>query len=155
MFLFCFDFVREVTAVCIVCVQMKCVKQLRGMLMEVDPCVAVTVRKLVMVSLMEILKDITPTYKIRPLTTTEKAAKVAHWHARRCAMIPLVMRMVMMMMMSSSQVKKETQQLREFEEVLLSQYKFYLEDLEQCIKGERRTRVVTSRHPFVFSRRLR
>lgn len=52
---------------------------------------------------------------------------------------------MMMMMMSSSQVKKETQQLREFEEVLLSQYKFYLEDLEQCIKGERRTRVVTSR----------
>ncbi|XP_019743406.1 nucleolar complex protein 3 homolog [Hippocampus comes] len=85
---------------------MKCVKQLRGMLMEVDPCMAVTVRKLVMVSLMEIFKDITPTYKIRPLTATEKATKV----------------------------KKETQQLREFEEVLLSQYKFYLEDLEQCIK---------------------
>lgn len=33
------------------------------------------------------------------------------------------------------QVKKETQQLREFEEVLVSQYKFYLEDLEQTIKG--------------------
>lgn len=35
----------------------------------------------------------------------------------------------------SVQVKKETQQLREFEEVLVSQYKFYLEDLEQTIKG--------------------
>lgn len=33
------------------------------------------------------------------------------------------------------QVKKETQQLREFEEGLVSQYKFYLEDLEQTIKG--------------------
>ncbi|KAM9773052.1 nucleolar complex protein 3 homolog [Syngnathus typhle] len=84
----------------------KCVKQLRGMLMEADPCVAVTVRKLAMVSLMEIFKDIVPTYKIRPLTAAEKAAKV----------------------------KKETQQLREFEEGLLSQYKFYLEDLEQCIR---------------------
>lgn len=32
-------------------------------------------------------------------------------------------------------MKKETQQLREFEESLVSQYKFYLEDLEQTIKG--------------------
>ncbi|XP_040885401.1 nucleolar complex protein 3 homolog [Toxotes jaculatrix] len=85
---------------------MKRVKELRGMLMESDPCVAVTVRKLVMVSLMEIFKDIAPTYRIRPLTPAEKATKV----------------------------KKETQQLREFEEGLLSQYKFYLEDLEQVIK---------------------
>ncbi|KAM6964134.1 nucleolar complex protein 3 homolog [Tautogolabrus adspersus] len=84
----------------------KRLKELRGMLMESDPCVAVTVRKLVMVSLMEIFKDITPTYKIRPLTDAEKATKV----------------------------KKETQQIREFEEGLVSQYKFYLEDLEQTIK---------------------
>ncbi|CAJ1081308.1 nucleolar complex protein 3 homolog [Xyrichtys novacula] len=84
----------------------KRLKELRGMLMEADPCVAVTVRKLVMVSLMEIFKDISPTYRIRPLTPEEKATKV----------------------------KKETQQLREFEEGLVSQYKFYLEDLEQTIK---------------------
>uniref|UniRef100_A0A673BQ43 Nucleolar complex protein 3 homolog n=1 Tax=Sphaeramia orbicularis TaxID=375764 RepID=A0A673BQ43_9TELE len=84
----------------------KRLKELRGMLMESDPAVAVTVRKLVMVSLMEIFKDIAPTYKIRPLTSEEKAAKV----------------------------RKETQQLREFEESLVSQYKFYLEDLEQTIK---------------------
>uniref|UniRef100_A0A3Q3S2L7 Nucleolar complex protein 3 homolog n=1 Tax=Mastacembelus armatus TaxID=205130 RepID=A0A3Q3S2L7_9TELE len=81
-------------------------KELRGMLMESDPSVAVTIRKLVMVSLMEIFKDIAPTYRIRPLTPAEKATKV----------------------------KKETQQLREFEEGLVSQYKFYLEDLEQTIK---------------------
>ncbi|CAK6978133.1 nucleolar complex protein 3 homolog [Scomber scombrus] len=84
----------------------KRVKELRGLLMETDPCVAVTVRKLVIVSLMEIFKDITPTYRIRPLTPAEKAAKV----------------------------KKDTQQLREFEEGLVSQYKFYLEDLEQTVK---------------------
>ncbi|XP_041830674.1 nucleolar complex protein 3 homolog, partial [Melanotaenia boesemani] len=84
---------------------MKRVKELRGMLMEADPSVAVSVRKLVMVSLMEIFKDIAPTYRIRPLTPAEKTAKV----------------------------KKETQQLREFEEGLVSQYKFYLEDLEQTI----------------------
>ena len=37
------------------------------MLMEQDPDVAVTVRKLVIVSLMELFKDITPSYKIQPL----------------------------------------------------------------------------------------
>ncbi|XP_020819764.1 nucleolar complex protein 3 homolog isoform X3 [Phascolarctos cinereus] len=84
----------------------KKLKELRAMLMEQDPDVAVIVRKLVMVSLMELFKDITPSYKIRPLTETEKASKV----------------------------RKETQKLREFEEGLVSQYKFYLENLEQVIK---------------------
>ncbi|KAM8805929.1 nucleolar complex protein 3 homolog [Eudromia elegans] len=84
----------------------KKLKELRAMLMEQDPNVAVIVRKLVMVSLMEIFKDIVPSYKIRPLTEAEKATKV----------------------------KKETQRLREFEEGLVSQYKFYLENLEQTIK---------------------
>ncbi|XP_077407526.1 nucleolar complex protein 3 homolog [Vanacampus margaritifer] len=95
----------------------KCVKQLRGMLMEADPNVAVTVRKLVMVSLMEVFKDISPTYKIRPLTAAEKATKV----------------------------KKETQQLREFEEGLLSQYKLYLEDMEQIIKDWKQQKSKRSR----------
>ncbi|XP_076154624.1 nucleolar complex protein 3 homolog [Alosa pseudoharengus] len=84
----------------------KKVKELRAMLMETDPSVAVTVRKLVMVSLMEIFKDIVPAYRIRPLTEAEKTARV----------------------------KKETQQLREFEEGLVSQYKFYLENLERVVK---------------------
>ncbi|XP_028307294.1 nucleolar complex protein 3 homolog isoform X3 [Gouania willdenowi] len=84
----------------------KRLKELRTMLMEAEPSVAVTVRKMVMVSLVEVFKDIAPTYRIRPLTQDEKNTKV----------------------------KKETQLLREFEEGLLSQYKFYLEDLEQTIK---------------------
>ncbi|KAI2658759.1 hypothetical protein H4Q32_016890 [Labeo rohita] len=87
-------------------VNIKRLKELRSMLMETDPCIAVTVRKLVMVSLMEVFKDIVPSYRIRPLTEEEKATKV----------------------------KKETMQLREFEEGLISQYKFYLEDLEQTVK---------------------
>ncbi|KAK0149252.1 Nucleolar complex protein 3 [Merluccius polli] len=84
----------------------KKLKELRGMLVETDSYVAVTVRKLVMVSLMEVFKDIAPAYRIRPLTEEEKDAKV----------------------------RRETQQLREFEEGLISQYKFYLENLEQTIK---------------------
>ncbi|XP_073541675.1 nucleolar complex protein 3 homolog [Phyllobates terribilis] len=84
----------------------KKLKELRALLMEQDSTVAVTVRKLVLISLMEIFKDIAPSYKIRPLTEEEKNARV----------------------------KKETQKLREFEEGLVSQYKFYLENLEQTIK---------------------
>lgn len=56
--------------------QMKRVKELRGMMIEVDPSVAVSVRKMVMVSLMEVFKDIAPTYRIRPLTPLEKNTKV-------------------------------------------------------------------------------
>ncbi|XP_028651303.1 nucleolar complex protein 3 homolog [Erpetoichthys calabaricus] len=84
----------------------KKMKELRSMLVENVPYVAVTVRKLVMLSLTEVFKDIVPSYRIRPLTESEKAAKV----------------------------KKETQKLREFEEGLICQYKFYLENLEQIIK---------------------
>ncbi|KAG7506981.1 nucleolar complex protein 3-like [Solea senegalensis] len=84
----------------------KRLKELRGMLVEVEPSVAVTVRKLVMVSLMEIFKDVAPSYRIRPRTDEEKTTKV----------------------------KKDTQRLREFEEGLVSQYKFYLEELEQTVK---------------------
>uniref|UniRef100_A0A8C2YJW3 Nucleolar complex protein 3 homolog n=1 Tax=Chinchilla lanigera TaxID=34839 RepID=A0A8C2YJW3_CHILA len=84
----------------------KKLKELRSLLMEQDPDVAVTVRKLVIISLMELFKDITPSYKIRPLTEAEKSTKI----------------------------RKETQKLREFEEGLVSQYKFYLENLEQMVK---------------------
>ncbi|KAM9559292.1 nucleolar complex protein 3 homolog [Salvelinus alpinus] len=83
-------------------INIKKLQQLRSMLMETNPYMAV--RKLVMVSLMEVFKDIVPSYRIRPLI--EKALKV----------------------------KKETQQLREFEDGLVSQYKFYLENLEQAAK---------------------
>ncbi|XP_076856806.1 nucleolar complex protein 3 homolog [Brachyhypopomus gauderio] len=94
----------------------KKLKELRAMLMETDPCVAVTVRKLVMLSLLEVFKDIVPSYRIRPLTEAEKATKV----------------------------KKETQQLREFEEGLVSQYKFYLENLEQTIKDWKQKKLKSS-----------
>nr|XP_055032367.1 nucleolar complex protein 3 homolog isoform X1 [Misgurnus anguillicaudatus] len=98
-------------------VNIKKLKELRAMLMETDPSIAVTVRKLVMVSLMEIFKDIVPSYRIRPLTEAEKATKV----------------------------KKDTQLLREFEEGLVSQYKFYLEDLEQTVRDWKQKKQKSSR----------
>ncbi|CAH2322087.1 nucleolar complex 3 homolog [Pelobates cultripes] len=94
----------------------KKLKELRSMLMEQDSTVAVTVRKLVMLSLMEVFKDITPSYRIRPLTEEEK----------------------------SSRVKKDTQRIREFEEGLVSQYKFYLENLEQTLKDWKQMKVKKS-----------
>lgn len=75
-------------------------EEMFSMLMEQDPGVAVTVGKVVIISLMELFKDIAPSYKMRPLTEAEK---------------------------KSSKIHKETQKLRELEEGLLSQYKFYLE----------------------------
>ncbi|KAM9700123.1 nucleolar complex protein 3 homolog, partial [Menidia menidia] len=92
---------------------LKRLKALRGLLLEPDPSVAVSVRKLAMASLLEVFRDVAPAYRIRPLTAAEKAAKV----------------------------RKETQQLREFEEGLVSQYKFYLEDLEQTVRDWRSRRV--------------
>ncbi|KAB1271426.1 Nucleolar complex protein 3-like protein [Camelus dromedarius] len=97
----------------------KKLKELRSMLMEQDPDVAVTVRKLVTVSLMELFKDITPSYKIRPLTEAEKSTKV---------MLDITTTQ------NKLKIRKETQKLREFEEGLVSQYKFYLENLEQMVK---------------------
>lgn len=106
------------------------------MMMETDPSVAVSVRKLVMVSLMEIFKDIAPSYRIRPLTTDEKAVKVADTPPRE---IPTSCQSFLSLNVFVLQVKKETQLLREFEEGLVSQYKFFLEDLEQVIKGDHHT----------------
>ncbi|XP_071089504.1 nucleolar complex protein 3 homolog [Haliotis cracherodii] len=84
------------------------VRELRLMLNEKEPDLYITVRKLVMVSLMEVFKDIVPGYKIRLLTDKEKA----------------------------QQLKKETRSLHEYECALLLNYKEYLEHLEMSIKGK-------------------
>ena len=55
---------------------MKKLKQLVQMLHEKDPDVLVTVRKLVMVSLMEVFKDIVPGYHLRQPTEQEQKQKV-------------------------------------------------------------------------------
>ncbi|KAL3864374.1 hypothetical protein ACJMK2_006064 [Sinanodonta woodiana] len=85
----------------------KKLKELVGMLEESDPDVYVTVRKLVMVSLMEIFKDIVPGYKIRLLTDQEKQQKM----------------------------KRETKILQDYEDSFLRSYKKYLEFLESIAKG--------------------
>lgn len=58
---------------------MKKLRALVSMLKEKDPDVYVTVRKYVMVSLLEIFKDIIPGYYIRMPTEKEEHQKVRLW----------------------------------------------------------------------------
>ncbi|XP_078586148.1 LOW QUALITY PROTEIN: nucleolar complex protein 3 homolog, partial [Branchiostoma floridae x Branchiostoma japonicum] len=81
-------------------------KALRVMLNEEDPQVAVTVRKLVMLSLCEVFKDIAPGYHIRTRTEKEMQQKM----------------------------KKDVKQLVEWEEGLVRQYQLYLQHMEDIIK---------------------
>ena len=85
---------------------MKKLKELRTMLTLADVKASVILRKLIVVSLAEIFKDILPGYKIRPWTEKE----------------------------SQQNVSKEVQQLRDYEETLLKQYKLYLDYLNESIR---------------------
>ncbi|XP_071168260.1 nucleolar complex protein 3 homolog isoform X1 [Mytilus edulis] len=87
---------------------MKKLRELRLMLEECESDAYITVKKLVMLSLMEIFKDIIPGYRIRLLTEKEKEQKM----------------------------KKETKALQDFEQGLLMNYKGYLEVLEKYCTGK-------------------
>lgn len=93
---------------------LKSLKELRLMLDDKDP-VAYNIRqKLVMVSLVEVFKDIIPGYRIRD-------------HAEKDP---------------DTKLKKVTKELREFEEGLLRNYKSYLQHLEaatQVLSPKRKT----------------
>ncbi|KAJ8317063.1 hypothetical protein KUTeg_004967 [Tegillarca granosa] len=97
---------------------MKKLRELRVMLEESDPDVYLSVRKLVMVSLKEVFKDIVPGYRIRMPTQEEKQQKL----------------------------KKETKELYSYEESFLLNYRYYLEFLERCVKG--RGKVATTNISF-------
>ncbi|XP_064381917.1 nucleolar complex protein 3 homolog isoform X2 [Halichondria panicea] len=81
-------------------------KSLRDLCTERDPDVAITVRKLAIVSLTTLFKDIAPSYHIRELTDAEQAVKV----------------------------KKEVRKLRGFEEGLLTNYQAFLSLLDDTVK---------------------
>jgi len=83
-------------------------KDLRMMMCadDSDSRVGPTVKKLVLLSMLEIFKDIIPSYRIRALTDVER----------------------------SQRMKKETLALVDFEEGLLKNYRLYLTALENLIK---------------------
>jgi nucleolar complex protein 3 len=82
-------------------------KEMRLMLDESDPLIALPMKKLAAISLLEVFKDIIPEYRIRQLTEQEKEVKV----------------------------KKDVKRLRDFEGSLISNYKAYLAFLESAVKG--------------------
>lgn len=86
-------------------------RQLRLLLEEVDNSeLKVMVRKLGMITLMEVFRDIIPSYKIRKLTDQELQQKTS----------------------------KETKSLQNYEESLLVSYKHYLEYLWSVVSGEQK-----------------
>jgi nucleolar complex protein 3 len=64
-------------------------------------------KKLIMVSLCEIFKDICPSYKIRAWSSKE----------------------------NEQAVSKDVKQLKEYEETLLKQYKLYIDYLQETVRG--------------------
>ena len=82
-------------------------KLLRAMCSEADPVCAVIVRRIAMVSLTAVFKDITPGYYIRELTSEEKSVKVS----------------------------KDTRALRDFEQGLVSNYRHFVGLLERYVQA--------------------
>lgn len=99
---------------------MKSLKELRLMMDDKDRDIFLTIRKLVAVSLLEVFKDILPSYRIRVMTEKEKEQRM----------------------------KKDTKQLHNFEETLLRHYKAFLQRLEVFLKGMRGTKKAKNSHPI-------
>ncbi|XP_071491607.1 nucleolar complex protein 3 homolog [Diadema antillarum] len=87
-------------------------KDLRAMLDVQEPDIVVTTRKLVMLSLVEVFKDVTPGYRVR------------EWGEKA----------------KTTQLSKEAKLRRDFEEGLLKNYKFFLEFLERTITEVHKTK---------------
>ncbi len=85
---------------------MKKLKELRTMLTQPDLKNYNLIKKLILVSLTEIFKDIVPGYKIRVWSEKE----------------------------NEQQVSKDIASLKEYEHQLVKQYKLFIEYLESCIK---------------------
>ncbi|KAJ8025806.1 Nucleolar complex protein 3-like [Holothuria leucospilota] len=94
-------------------------KTLRSILRVSDPDIVVTVRKLGMVSLTEVFKDIIPGYRVRDWTEETETV----------------------------QLSKEVKKKREFEENLLSNYKQFLEFLERTVTDILQNRRKSGRFP--------
>ncbi|XP_041476468.1 nucleolar complex protein 3 homolog isoform X2 [Lytechinus variegatus] len=89
-------------------------KDLRILLEEREPSIMVTTRKLAMVSLGEVFKDIAPGYRIREWGDKAKS--------------------------SQPQLSKDVQVKREFEEGLVTNYRLYLEYIEKTINEVHKTK---------------
>lgn len=82
-------------------------KKLRSLCGEKDADIAATVRKYAMISLTAVVKDITPTYRIQDWKEIDKGVKLS----------------------------KDVLRLRQFEQLLLSNYRLFLELLDKTVQA--------------------
>ncbi|UJR16051.1 hypothetical protein I4U23_002964 [Adineta vaga] len=97
-------------------------KQLRLLLNLGDPLISLTVRKLTMLSLVELFRDIVPGYRIRSLKeqTKDDDEEMKTIKSKKG--------------MHKENLSKDVKVIRHFEQTLLKHYQFFLHFLEQCAK---------------------
>jgi nucleolar complex protein 3 len=97
-------------------------KQLRLLLNLGDPLISMTIRKLTMLSLVELFHDIVPGYRIRSLKeqTNDDNEEIKHPKNKKHT--------------NKENLSKDVKIIRHFEQTLLKHYQFFLHFLEQCAK---------------------
>ena len=97
-------------------------KQLRQLLNLGDPLISLTIRKLTMLSLVEVFRDIVPGYRIRSLKeqTKDENEELKNTKTKRQG--------------HKENLSKDVKVIRHFEQTLLKHYQFFLHFLEQCAK---------------------
>lgn len=97
-------------------------KQLRQLLNLGDPLISLTIRKLTMLSLVELFRDIVPGYRIRSLKEQAKDDNEEIKNSTNKKQGP------------KEKLSKDVKVIRHFEQTLLKHYQFFLHFLEQCAK---------------------
>jgi nucleolar complex protein 3 len=97
-------------------------KQLRLLLNLGDPLISMTIRKLTMLSLVELFRDIVPGYRIRSLKeqTKDEDEDIKNSKNKKQS--------------HKEKLSKDVKVIRHFEQTLLKHYQFFLHFLEQCAK---------------------
>jgi nucleolar complex protein 3 len=98
-------------------------KQLRLLLNLGDPLISMTIRKLTMLSLVELFRDIVPGYRIRSLKeqTKDEDEEIKKVKNKK-------------QLTDREKLSKDVKIIRHFEQTLLKHYQFFLHFLEQCAK---------------------
>ncbi|CAF0872920.1 unnamed protein product [Adineta steineri] len=97
-------------------------KQLRLLLNLGDPLISMTIRKLTMLSLVELFRDIVPGYRIRSLKeqTKDENEEIKNVKHKKYS--------------NKENLSKDVKVIRHFEQTLLKHYQHFLHFLEQCAK---------------------
>nr|ACF75510.1 nucleolar complex associated protein [Philodina roseola] len=91
-------------------------KRLRELLNLPDPLISLTIRKLTMLSLVELFRDIVPSYRVRSLKENENDEKENLKKTKK------------------ENLSKDVKIIRHFEQTLLKHYEFFVNFLGECAK---------------------